>query len=274
VIGELVLSGHSAKEDRDYILEYKSMDLSNLRREELLDVPVDNVSRDEAVAAILDMIEKKNGPHHILFLDPLKLMRLRRSKKLGFISDQARMVLADGGGLEWAARKMGVNLKERIPMIAMIMDLVRLAAKKDLTIYLLGSRMEALERVFFNLQRSFPGVRIIGRQEGYFNKDREVLVKEALRKSSPDLIFLGLGFPLQEIWMRDNWQYLSNAVVIGVDGSFDVLSGKQKKAPDGVQLAGFAWLWRTLTRPFLVDRLFATIAFYVLVMWRAFRKKK
>lgn len=268
------MSGHSAKEDRDYILEYKSMDLSNLKREELLDVPVDNVSRDEAVAAILDMIEKKNGPHHILFLDPLKLMRLRRSKKIGFISDQARMVLADGGGLEWAARKLGVALKERIPMIAMIMDLVRLAAKRDLTIYLLGSRMENLERVFFNLQRSFPGVRIIGRQEGYFNKDREVLVKEALRKSSPDLIFLGLGFPLQEIWMRDNWQYLSNAVVIGVDGSFDVLSGKQKKAPDNVQLAGFAWLWRTLTRPFLIDRLFATMGFYLMVTWRAFRRKK
>ena len=268
------MSGHSAKEDRDYILEYKSMDLSNLKREELLDVPVDNVSRDEAVAAILDMVEKKNGPHHILFLDPLKLMRIRRSKKLGFIGSQARMVLADGGGLEWAARKLGFTLKERIPMIAMIMDLVRLAAKKDLTIYLLGSRMENLERVFFNLQRSFPGVRIIGRQEGFFNQEREVLVKEALRKSSPDLIFLGMGFPIQEMWIRDNWQYLSNAVVIGVDGSFDILSGKVKKAPDRVQLAGFTWLWRTITRPLLLDRMFATFKFYLLVYWRAFRNRK
>lgn len=268
------MSGQSAKEDRDYILEYKSMDLSNLQRDSLLDVPIDNVSRDEAVAAILDMIEKKSGPRHILFLDPLKLMRIRRSKKLGFIADQAHMILADGGGLQWAARKLGINLRERIPMIATIMDLVRLAARKDLTIYLLGSRMEVLERVFFNLQRSFPGVRIIGRQEGYFNKDREVLVKEALRKSSPDLIFLGLGFPLQEIWIRDNWQYLSNAVVIGVDGAFDVLSGKHRKAPDRVQLSGFAWLWRTLTRPFLLDRMFATIGFYCRVLWRSFRNKK
>lgn len=159
-------------------------------------------------------------------------------------------------------------------MIAMIMDLVRLAAKKDLTIYLLGSRMENLERVFFNLQRSFPGVRIIGRQEGYFSKERETLVKESLRKSSPDIIFLGFGFPLQEIWMRDNWDYLSNAVVVGVDGAFDILSGRRKKAPDSIQLNGFTWLWRTLTRPFLLDRFFAMLGFYLMTLWHGFRRPK
>lgn len=266
-------SSRSAK-DTDYILEYKSVDLANLRREDVLGVPVDNVTRNEAVAAVLEMIERKDGPHHLLFLDPIKLMRMRNSKKFGFIPDQARLILWDGAGIGWAAEKLGSPLKERIPMIAMLMDLVRLASKNNLTIYLLGSRMERLEKVFHNLQRSFPGVRIIGRQEGYFTRERELLIKESLRKSSPDIILLGMGFPYQEIWMRDNWQYLSNAVVIGVDGALDVLSGKEKKAPDFFQLRGLAWLWRTLSRPYLIDRWLGTLGFYLTTLWVSFRSRR
>src|SRR5262245_45533419 len=66
----------SAKEDRDYLLEYKSINLSALDRHDVLGVPVDNLSRDEAVAVVLDLIEKKKGPHHVMFVDPLKLMRI------------------------------------------------------------------------------------------------------------------------------------------------------------------------------------------------------
>ncbi len=264
----------SAKEDRDYLLEYKSINLGALDRHDVLDVPVDNLSRDEAVAVVLDLIEKKKGPYHVLFVDPLKLMRIRPGRKLSYIADQARLILPDGAGVCWAARRLGLPLKERIPMIAFIMDLIRVSVKKEFTIYLLGSRFEHLERVFINLQKSFPGVRIIGRQGGHFDAERETLIKESIRKSSPDVIFLGMGFPVQEEWMRENWQQLSRAVVIGVDGAFDVLSGKEKKAPDWAQVRGLAWFWRTITRPLYLDRVFLTLAFFLLTFFRSLRQKK
>ncbi|MDH5655023.1 MAG: glycosyltransferase, partial [Spirochaetia bacterium] len=67
----------TAREERDYLLEYKSININALYREDLLGIPIDNVTRDEAVAVIMDLVEKKQGPHHILFLDPEKLMRIR-----------------------------------------------------------------------------------------------------------------------------------------------------------------------------------------------------
>ncbi|MBI3396365.1 MAG: WecB/TagA/CpsF family glycosyltransferase [Spirochaetia bacterium] len=264
----------SAKEDRDYLLEYKSINLNRLERLDILDVPVDNVTRDEAVAVVLDLIEKKKGPCHVFFADPLKLMRIRPRRKMHFISEQARLILPDGAGIGWAARKLGTPMKERIPMIAFLMDLIRLSVKKEFTIYLLGSRFENLERVFVNLQKSFPGVRIIGRQGGYFDLEREALIKESIRKSAPDMIFLGMGFPVQELWIRENWQHLSKAIIVGVDGAFDILSGKEKKAPDWAQIRGLTWLWRTLSRPLLVDRMFHTFHFFVLTFWRSFRRPK
>ncbi|MDH5656961.1 MAG: WecB/TagA/CpsF family glycosyltransferase, partial [Spirochaetia bacterium] len=184
-------------------------------------------------------------------------------------ADEARMVLPDGSGLLWASVKLQTSLKERIPMIAFLMDVIRLSVKKDFTIYLLGSKTEYLERVFMNLQKSFPGVRIIGRQSGYFNPSRESLIKESLRKSAPDLIFLGMGFPLQEKWIRENKEHLSRAVVIGVDGAFDVLSGKNKKGPDWAQTKGLIWFWRTISRPWLLFRFMRMISFYIIVLFKS-----
>jgi len=262
-------------DDRDFLLDYKSVNLESIESVPIFGVPVDNVTRDEAVALVLDLLEKKSGPHHLFFIDPVKLMRIRPGKKLSFIAKQARLILPDGAGIGWVARRLGTPLKERIPMIAFIMDIVRLSVKKELTIYLLGSRTEYIERVFSNFQKSFPGVRIIGRQSGYFeSQKRETLVKESLRKSSPDIIFIGMGFGKQEKWIRDNWQYLSRSIVIGVDGAFDILSGKVRKAPDWAQTGGKIWFWRTLIRPYRIAKFCAMCNFFLKGAFQAGKAKK
>lgn len=261
----------SAWEDRDYLLEYKSIDLRRLNRVSLLDVPLDNVTRDEAVARVFDFLEKKDGPHFVQFLDPIKLMRMRPARKLATLAG-ADLMLAEGGGLEWACRRLHIPFKGRIPMIAFLMDLFRLAHKKDYTIYILGSTPEHVERVFVNLTRSLPGLRIIGRQSGHFDASREHLIKESMRKSSPDIILIGMGFPRQELWMYRNREHLSKAVVIGLDGALDVLSGKARKAPDALQLRGLAWLWRAMVRPYRLDKLWHVQAFFWIVLARSFRR--
>lgn len=261
----------SAWEDRDYLLEYKSIDLLRLNRVQLLDVPVDNVTRDEAVARVFDFLEKKDGPYFVQFLDPLKLMRMRPGRKLAKLAD-SHLMLGESGGLEWACRRLHIPFKGRVPMIAFLMDLFRLAHKKDYTIYMLGSAPEHIERVYQNLTRSLPGLRIIGRQSGHFNVDREQLIKESMRKSSPDIILIGMGFPRQELWMRENQEFLTKAVVIGLDGAIDVLSGKKKKAPDSLQLKGLVWFWRILARPYRLDKVWYATAFFSTVLWRSFKR--
>lgn len=264
----------TAKEDRDYLLEYKSINLRRLRRARLLDILVDNVSRDEAVAVILDLIEKKSGPHHILFIDPLKLMKMRPGCRHHKYADKARLVLADGAGIGWAAAKLGESLKERIPMISLLMDVVRLAEKKEMTIYLLGSRVEFLDRVFFNLQRSFPGIRIIGRQGGNFDEQREKMIKESLRKSSPDIILLGMGYPRQEEWIFQNRDSLSRAVVFGVDEAFNILCGRDKPAPDWFQIRGLTWLWEMMKSPWNLANHWRLFKFIMLTQFRSLKTKK
>lgn len=268
-------SGYSsARDDRDYLLEYKAIDLDSLEHFDLLGVRIDNVTRDEAIASILHHAELREKPTHILFLDPLKFMRVRPGKKLSRLAENSHMNLVDGGGLDHACEKLGYPIRERIPMISLIMDLIRAAWKKNLTIYFLGSRLENLEKINKMFQRIYPGIRIIGRQSGYFDAGREALIKESIRKSSPHIVLLGMGFPRQEIWMEKNREFLGNAVVISVDGAFDVLSGAEKKAPDSIQLNGYAWLWRTFMRPWNVVRFFTFLSFYTTVFIQSLKKTR
>lgn len=261
----------SSKEERDYLLEYQSIDLSSIGKINILGVEVDNATIDEAVAKIAHWIDNKETYHHVLFLDPPRLMKLRSGKKLHRITDKASMILAEGAGLGWASQG---KLKGRVPIIALLMDLVRLSELKGYTIFMLGSKEDTIERVFFNLTRHFPKLRIVGRHAGHMNRQRELMVKEAIRKTSPDIILIANDFPEQEIWIENNTGFFGKSVVIGVSGAFDILSGKVKKAPDSFQLKGYTWLWRIIARPFRIFRMFRILQFIIMVLVSRIKIKK
>ena len=242
----------SAKEDRDDLLVYKSINLKNLQRNKLLGIDIDNLNRDEAIASILSAIENKKGMKHIFFIDPLKLIKIKLNKKLKNFIDKSYLVIAEGAGLKWSFSLSGVQLKERISMSALIMDLMRLAMNNDFTVYLLGSKPEYLQKVFFNFQRSFPNIRIIGRQPRIYDENYEKLIKESIRKSSPNIILLSMEFPYQEYWINENKSFFDGSVVLSIDDAFEILSGLKKKSPDWINLRGLNWFWKIIKNPFRI----------------------
>ncbi|MBP9889464.1 MAG: WecB/TagA/CpsF family glycosyltransferase [Leptospiraceae bacterium] len=268
------ITHNSSKEERDYVLEYQNVDITSRDKISILGVDIDNMTRDEAIANILDFHKKKESFHHILFIDPIRLMSMRPGKKLNRIARKASLVLAEGGGLEWAADQLGFKLKERISVISLMMDLIRYSEKKELTLFFLGSKEDIIERLFFNLIRHFPEIRIVGRHSGHLNDARELMVKEAIRKTNPDIIFIGMDFPRQEVWIENNTGYFGNSIVIGAWGNLDTLSGQVKKAPDYFQLRGLTWLWRIFARPYRVDKFYHMIQFFFTVKLENWKMKR
>ena len=125
------ITHNSSKEERDYVLEYQNVDISQREKISILGVDIDNLTRDEAIANILDFHKKKESFHHILFIDPIRLMSMRPGKSLNRIARKASLVIAEGGGLEWAAGQLGFQLKERVSVISLMMDLIRYSEKKN-----------------------------------------------------------------------------------------------------------------------------------------------
>ncbi|MEM7182060.1 MAG: WecB/TagA/CpsF family glycosyltransferase [Spirochaetota bacterium] len=251
----------SSKEEKDYLFDYRDISVDSLPTQNFYGVPFSLLSRDEAIAHIFHFVETKEKVRHILFLDPLKFMLMRKGKQLNRIAQKASMVLHNGAGIHWAAKNHKIDLKERFSIISLMMDLFRYSEKNHTTIYFLGGKEDILEKTYYILTRRFPELRIVGRQAGYLSKTREVMVKEAIRKTEPDIIFVAMDFLEQEKWIENNMQYFGSSVVIGISGTLDVLAGVTK-APSYLQSRGLTWLWRTLTRPWNLHKMWILSRFY------------
>jgi Teichoic acid biosynthesis proteins len=119
-------------------------------------------------------------------------------------------------------------------------------------VFLLGAKEEVLEVATKKIKESFPNLNIVGTHNGYFNTDNEV--REQIDKADRDILFVGMGGIKQEKWIvktRD----LNIPVNIGIGGSFDVWSGRVKRAPLWVRKMGIEWLYRTVTQPERIWRL-------------------
>ena len=255
----------SWKEDRDLILEYNQVTLDDATVTNVLGIGVDNITGTQAVVKVIKMIES-GGVHHIMLLNPYKIHRIKSNTDLKVISSKSSMQIACGSGIKWAARVLGSPLKERIPTLSFIMDLVRISEIKEYTIFLVGGKPEIAERAFFNIKKSFPKIRIVGRHGGYFSHEREKSVIEAIRKSEPNIILVGMGFPKEDKWIYKVRAEFKNAVFISVGGSIDIISGEIKKAPPFFMKRGLEWFYRIITRPWRLGRLIRLMIFYLHVI--------
>lgn len=271
---EQILVHQVSKEDRDLILEYNIIEDREIPRVDFLGVKIDNFhSRNELVFKILNLIDKK-GIHYIHGLDPYKVMRIRRHITYKRIFNKAAYVFSAAGGMKWASRKMHDPLDEWINHISLIVDLVRLSEVKPISIYFLGSKPAIIERSFFNLKKSFPQMRVVGRHTGFFDKQREQDVIEAIRKTSPDILLVGLGFPFEIDWIEKNRKQFKDVVIISVGSSFDIISGLRKKAPDYFQNRGLTWIYRIFSRPYRLLAWLRMLHYVLLVYFRHFFRKK
>lgn len=174
-------------------------------------------------------------------------------------------VMKLGAGIILNRRELRKQIPEKFGGTKFAQKLLEEAAKKNLKVYLVGSPahsdIAATARV---ITEQFPGVTIAGMWPGRLKNLRGMSLLEALRsgpveadlaadlkRHNPDLILIGMGFPLQEELMAKLAPQLSHGVLIGEGGTFDydVFGGKRRKAPDLFQRAGLEWLWRLILEP-------------------------
>ena len=263
----------SWKEDRDLILEYNGIDLSDAGVSNILGAGVDNVTRSQAIVKVMKMIED-GGIHHIIPVNPYKLIRYRRNKDLNVIYSRADLKIASGAGVQWASRMVGYPLKERVDLLSFLMEFIRLAEIKEYSIFIVGGRPEVAEQAFFNIRKSFPKIRIVGRHGGFFNEERELSVIEAIRKSQANVVLVGLGFPIEDRWINKVRNNFKNAVFISVGGSLDVISGDNRKSPAFFAERGLEWFYRIITRPWRIGRLYRIFLFDAhLLLYGIFKRR-
>ncbi len=251
----------SWKENRDLILEYNQVDLEDVTVSNIKGIGVDNVSTKQAIVKIMEMIEH-GGVHHVISLNPYKLIRYRANIDLNIIYGKASLKFATGAGIRKLSRIVRQPLKERIHFISFLMELIRLSEIKEYTIFIVGAKPEITEKAYSNILKSFPKIRIVGRHGGYFNPQREQSVIEAIRKSEANIVLVGMGFPKEDRWISKLRMNLQNSVIIGIGGSLDIISGENRKAPAFFMQRGLDWFYRIITKPWRYGRLLRIMFFF------------
>jgi len=214
----------------------------------ILGAPVDGVTLEEAVERAAAFV-RDGGPHQVLTLNPEYLYRALREPHLMEIVRRASLVTADGVGIVWAARVLGRHVPERVTGIDLMTALAARAARERWRVFLLGASPGVADAAAAKLAARFPGFRVAGTHHGYFAPEDEPELLQKIKAARPDILFVALGAPKQEVWIAQNLDALRVPVVMGVGGSFDVLAGRVRRAPAVLRRLHLEWLGRLLYEP-------------------------
>lgn len=234
-------------------------------RVSILGLPVDRVDMAGAVMRIRDFISE-NRTCQVVTLNSEIAMAAQENQELKDVVCQADLVVPDGAGIVWASRVLGDRLPERVAGFDLMQELLVCAANHKWPVYFLGAEPGIADLAAERVKRRLPGLILAGTHHGFFNEDEESSIMEEMNSRKARIIFVGMGAPRQDFWIARNKKSISAAVCIGVGGSFNVLAGKVKRAPDWMGRLGLEWLYCLVCEPTRFFRMMALPRFVIRVL--------
>lgn len=164
----------------------------------------------------------------------------------GQIND-AEIVLNDGIGVELGAKLFDIELKENLNGTDFTPEVLKISQTLEKKVFLLGGKQGVAKKAKEKLQNDFPGLRIIGYSDGYF-EDSNRLIAE-INSLEPDVLLVGMGVPLQENWITANFDKLNATVIMAVGAFLDFASGTVMRAPIVFRKLRIEWVFRLFKEP-------------------------
>lgn len=230
----------------------------NNKRAKVLGYPVDLVSYKDA----LDTTVNWQDFMQIVTINPEMIELAQKNKDFDEILKTADLIIPDGTGIKLALKFRKIN-QEQIAGCDFAKSLIELASQRNEPIALLGAKQEVLDLTTQKLLDQFPNLQIAFKQNGYFSKDEENQIIENIKNSGAKYLFVALGAPKQEFFIKKCKEFGCNVKAIGVGGSFDVWSGLTQRAPEIWQKLGLEWLYRTIKQPERFKRIFPTLPLFL-----------
>jgi len=219
----------------------------NIEKLVILGVPLTKLeSYAHAENYIVDRIKAKEKTFCVA-INPEKTYRSFSDKDLKEVIDKADLHICDGVGSAIAARWLTGHKVARVTGVQLFLNLMVRAEKEKLKVYLLGAAPDVNEETYDYLRKKHPELQIVGRNDGYFKDDDDVI--EHINITKPDILFVAMGSPKQEYWISRYIKNLDVLFFMGVGGTFDVVCGKVKWAPKFHRRTGTEFLYRFVCEP-------------------------
>lgn len=217
----------------------------------------DNITIDESEAYIEDMLTKDCAS--AVYTPNAEIAQACvEDKEICDMINTAELILPDGVGVIKAAKILGTPLKAKVAGVEFGERALKIAARDGKKVFFLGGKPGIAEEAAKKMCEKYSGLIICGTNDGYFKKNGEEsdAVVNKINEAAPDILFVCLGFPVQEKWIYDNKpRFDSVKICLALGGSLDVYAGNVKRAPKIFIKLGLEWFYRLLCQPSRLGRM-------------------
>jgi N-acetylglucosaminyldiphosphoundecaprenol N-acetyl-beta-D-mannosaminyltransferase len=219
----------------------------------VLGTKVHMVEIPDVLNQMVKWIENEKGAcHHVVNSGMHGVMAARRDPNLRTTFRSVDLFAADGILMVILARIRGFKLNKKNTGPDILIEFARIANDRGYTNYFYGDAEPVLQRLESSLKQRFPDLKIVGHRSPPFRQlspEEDDADVAAINEASPDVLWVGLGMPKQEIWIADHRSQLNTSVAVGAGAAFKFFSGDVNRGPEFMRNLGFEWLWRLISEP-------------------------
>ncbi len=213
---------------------------------DVMGVAFDNVTMAQALERAEEMLNRE-GAEYVVTPNSEIVYEAMHNEELKTLLNEASLVLPDGAGVVLGAIILKTPLQEKVAGVEFADGVLGLLAKKGGSVYLLGGKPGVAEQAAEKMLQKHPGLQIAGMADGYFKEEAPVV--EQINRSGADALFVCLGAPKQERFMKDHQSELQVRLMAGLGGTLDSFAGTVKRAPQWMIRCSMEWLYRLIQEP-------------------------
>lgn len=245
--------------------------MSALPTQEIMGIPFVSATFQDTVNQFIAQIAA-GDKIRVITANPEGVMLARNNPEVREIVAAADYITPDGVGIKIAGKLLKRPIPERITGVELTTALLQHANTQHWHVYILGAAPDVLTMAAERIRADYPHISLQA-HHGFFTADEEESIIAEINAHKPHVLLVALGAPRQEIWLTQHQDVLHYHLAMAVGGTFDVISGKVKRAPLLWQKMGIEWLYRLLKQPSRFVRMLALPQFMLHVIGYRLRRR-
>lgn len=224
---------------------------TDLRRVNILGVGISAITMQQAVNQVARWIDSRTC-RYVSVCTVHTVMECRRDERMRDAVNAASVATPDGMPLVWLSRRQSHQPVDRVYGPDLMLALCQLSVERGYSHYFYGGAAGVPELLVEKLQQRFPGLKVVGTYSPPFRPltaAEEAQIIAQINQATPDIVWVGLGTPKQDLWMAAHRHQVTAPVLIGVGAAFDFHTGRIPQAPRWMQQSGLEWLFRLWQEP-------------------------
>lgn len=217
----------------------------------VLGVSIDAVNMAQALTMVRARL-RQGRKGYVCFVDVHGVLEALKSQSVAEAYAQAAMAMPDGTPTVWVGRMQGRREMSYVTGPGMMSEIFRRVEFAGYSHYFYGGEPGVADDLAATLCRKYPWTRIVGIYTPPFREltceEEEDLVAE-INRLKPDIVWVGIGTPRQDLWMRRMLPHFETRMMFGVGAAFDFLTGRIRLCPEWMKHAGLHWLHRLAQDP-------------------------